>query len=75
MKVGFIGLGIMGGPMAANLAKAGFQLVVYNRTRARADEFASDDVEVVDSPAEVARRSEVVIVIVTDSDAVRQVVA
>lgn len=75
MKVGFIGLGIMGRPMAANLVKAGFQLVVYNRTRAKADEFASDAVEVADSPAEVARRSEVTIVIVTDSDAVREVVA
>ena len=35
MKVGFIGLGIMGKPMALNLVKAGFELVVYNRTRAR----------------------------------------
>ncbi|MFZ0430603.1 MAG: NAD(P)-dependent oxidoreductase [Acidobacteriota bacterium] len=75
MKVGFIGLGIMGKPMALNLVKAGFELVVYNRTRARSDELASESVAVAASPADVARQCEIVIVIVTDSDAVRDVVA
>lgn len=75
MKVGFVGLGIMGQPMALNLVKAGYELVVYNRTREKAEAIASDSVEVVDSAAEVARRAEVIVVIVTDNDAVRDVVA
>lgn len=75
MKVGFIGLGIMGKPMAINLSKAGHSLVVYNRTRAKADELSSESVEVAESPADVARRSDVIIVIVTDNDAVRDVVS
>ncbi len=75
MKVGFVGLGIMGQPMALNLVKAGYELVAYNRTREKAEAIASESVEVVDSAAEVARRAEVIVVIVTDNDAVRDVVA
>src|SRR6202034_2666972 len=52
--VGFIGLGLMGGPMARNLAKAGFPLVVWNRTREKAEEFVRDsagfDVKVAANP-------------------------
>ena len=62
--IGFIGLGIMGAPMAANLRRAGYQLVVHNRTRSKAEEFASSengDAEVADSPKEVAERTDVVI--------------
>ncbi len=75
MNVGFIGLGIMGRPMALNLAKAGFSLKAYNRTRSRAEEVQGPSIQIVESPAEVAADSEVIIVIVTDSDAVREVIA
>jgi len=74
MNVGFIGLGIMGRPMARNLAKAGFSLKVYNRTRSRAEEIEGPSIQVVESPAAAAADSDVIIVIVTDSEAVREVI-
>lgn len=78
MKIGFIGLGIMGAPMARNLAEAGYSLVVFNRTRERAEEFVSSlpqaDVTVAATPAEVAETSDLVIIIVKDTEAVREVV-
>ncbi len=73
--VGFVGLGIMGRPMALNLAKAGFRLIVHNRTGAKAEAIASPTIDVAGSPAEVARQSEIVIVIVKDSKAVEEVIA
>ncbi len=73
--IGFIGLGIMGRPMALNLAKAGHRLTVYNRTRSRADAIASDRIQVADSPREVASASNLIFVMVTDSAAVESVVA
>ncbi len=54
MKIGFIGLGKMGRPMAMNLLKAGHGLVVHNRSRAVVDELASMGAEAASSPAEVA---------------------
>ena len=54
MKIGFIGLGIMGKPMSKNLIKAGYELVVYNRSRASVDEVAALGAEAADSPAGVA---------------------
>src|SRR5687767_715007 len=55
-QVGFLGLGIMGRPMAANLARAGFDVLAWNRTRERAEELASEfaNVTVADSAAEAA---------------------
>ena len=50
-RIGFIGLGIMGSRQAANLARAGYELTVFNRTRERADTWASEHGgEVADSP-------------------------
>ncbi len=72
-KVGFIGLGIMGRGMAANLLKKGFSLVVYNRTRARAEELGKSGAEVAESPADVARRSDIIIIMVTDGPDVEHV--
>jgi 2-hydroxy-3-oxopropionate reductase len=66
--VGFIGLGIMGRPMAANLARAGYPLVVHNRSRAKVEQFVADEGgEGADTPREVASRSEVVITMLPDS--------
>ncbi|HEV8120550.1 MAG TPA: NAD(P)-dependent oxidoreductase [Candidatus Polarisedimenticolia bacterium] len=75
ISAGFVGLGIMGRPMAGHLLRAGFPLTVFNRTRARAEAFAAEGARLAESPAEVARASEVVIVMVSDSPDVEAVVA
>ena len=72
--VGFVGLGIMGLPMSLNLIKAGYPLVVYNRTRSKTQELAAKGAAVADSPKEVAQHSSVVIVMVSDSPDVEEVV-
>ncbi len=74
MRIGFIGLGIMGQPMCLNLLKAGFPLTVYNRTAARTKTVAEAGAQVASSPADVAARSEVIITMVTDSPDVVQVI-
>jgi 3-hydroxyisobutyrate dehydrogenase len=73
-EVGFIGLGIMGKPMARNLVRAGYSLIVFNRTRSQAEAMASDVIRVADSPEQVAQQSEFIITMVTDSAAVEDVV-
>ncbi|HJQ30190.1 MAG TPA: 2-hydroxy-3-oxopropionate reductase [Rubrobacter sp.] len=72
-KVGFIGLGIMGKPMAKNLLEAGHELVVYNRTREKAEELASERATVADSPKEVAEQSDIIITMLPDSPQVEEV--
>lgn len=74
-KVGFIGLGIMGAPMARNLLQAGYDLTVYNRTRSKMNPLIQEGAEGADSPAEVARNSEIIITIVSDTPDVEEVVA
>ncbi|HEX5847894.1 MAG TPA: 2-hydroxy-3-oxopropionate reductase [Rubrobacter sp.] len=71
--VGFIGLGIMGKPMAENLVEAGYDLVVYNRTREKAEEL--DGATVAETPREVAERSDVIITMLPDSPEVEEVLA
>ncbi len=75
-KIGFIGLGIMGIPMAKNLAKAGFELVVWNRTIAKAQKFAEEvpGTTVAASPADVGAETSIIITIVTDSSDVAAVI-
>lgn len=67
VTIGFIGLGIMGKPMARNLLKAGYSLTVYNRSRAAADELSKEGAERAGSSKEVAERSDVVITMLPDS--------
>lgn len=74
-KVGFIGLGIMGKPMAKNLLEAGHELVVYNRTTEKAEELAGDGATVAGSPKEVAEQSDVIITMLPDSPQVEEVLA
>ncbi|MBA3610042.1 MAG: 2-hydroxy-3-oxopropionate reductase [Rubrobacter sp.] len=74
-KVGFIGLGIMGKPMAKNLLEAGHELVVYNRTAEKAEELAGDGATVAGSPKEVAEQSDVIITMLPDSPQVEEVLA
>jgi 2-hydroxy-3-oxopropionate reductase len=71
--VGFIGLGIMGRPMALNLLRAGYSLVVHNRTRAKAEELVSEGARACGSPREVAAACEVVSTMLPDSPDVEQV--
>jgi 3-hydroxyisobutyrate dehydrogenase-like beta-hydroxyacid dehydrogenase len=66
-RLGFIGLGIMGSRMAANLRRAGYELTVHNRTRERAERWAEEHgATVASTPAEVGERSDVVITMVVD---------
>src|SRR3990172_13077590 len=65
--IGFIGLGIMGKPMARNLIKAGYALVVHNRSRAAVNELEKEGVKAAGSPREVTERSEVIITMLPDS--------
>jgi 2-hydroxy-3-oxopropionate reductase len=74
--IGFIGLGIMGKPMARNLAKAGYDLVIYNRSRDDVDTLLAegDQFQAAASPREVAERTKAVITMLPDSPDVRDVV-
>jgi 3-hydroxyisobutyrate dehydrogenase len=73
MRVGFVGLGTMGGAMAANVARAGFEVSAWNRTPGRAAELGDLGVRLAASPAEVAAASEVVVTIVSDTPDVEAV--
>ncbi len=73
MKVGYIGLGVMGSAMAANLLKAGFELSVWNRTRGKTEPLLALGARVADSPASVAKTCDVVCINVTDTPDVEAV--
>ncbi|MBI2763349.1 MAG: NAD(P)-dependent oxidoreductase [Chloroflexi bacterium] len=73
MRVGFVGLGTMGGAMATNVARAGFRVSAWNRTTGRSAELSELGVGLVESPAAVAAASDVVITIVSDTPAVESV--
>jgi 3-hydroxyisobutyrate dehydrogenase-like beta-hydroxyacid dehydrogenase len=73
-KVAFCGLGIMGGPMAANLAGAGFELSVYTRTREKAEAFAADHgARAAATPREAAEGADAIISMVPDAPEVEEV--
>jgi len=72
-SVGFIGLGLMGHPMAANILKAGHSLTVWNRTASRGDDLVAQGAKRAGSPRELAAASEVVITIVSDPPALESV--
>jgi 2-hydroxy-3-oxopropionate reductase len=74
-SIGFIGLGIMGKPMARNLLNAGYSLVVHNRSRGAVDELSKEGGQVATSSQEVAAQSEVVITMLPDSPDVELVYA
>jgi 2-hydroxy-3-oxopropionate reductase len=67
IKVGYIGLGLMGKSIARNILKAGFPLVVHNRSKSALDELVSEGARVATSPAEVARQVDVVFTNLPDS--------
>jgi len=73
-QVAFCGLGIMGGPMAANLVRAGFELSVYTRTREKAERFAAEHgTRLAATPREAAEGASVVITMVPDAPEVEEV--
>jgi 3-hydroxyisobutyrate dehydrogenase-like beta-hydroxyacid dehydrogenase len=75
-RVAFLGLGIMGRPMAANVVRAGYELIVWNRTHERAESFGAEHpgVVVADSPSQAAADADVVVTMVPDGPQVEQVV-
>ena len=73
-RVGFVGTGIMGAPMARNALKAGFAVTLTNRTLARAEPLARDGATVVKTPREVAARSDVVVTMVPNTAHVEEAV-
>ncbi len=73
-RIGFIGLGIMGKPMARNLLKAGYPLIVHNRSQAAVAELAKEGATKADSPKEVAEQSDIIITMLPDSPDVELVV-
>jgi len=74
MKIGFIGLGIMGEPMAKNLLKAGHSLVVYNRSKGSVKRLVESGAEEALSPKDVAGRTDVIITMLPNSPQVKEVV-
>lgn len=72
-RVGFCGMGIMGSRMARNLAQKGFEVVAWNRTRARAEALASFGVKVASTPAELASQVDALCTCVADPPALREV--
>src|SRR5207248_9166639 len=72
--IGFIGLGVMGKPMAKNLIKGGHSLVVYNRSRGAVDEVVGAGAKAATSPADVARQATIIITMVPDTPDVELVI-
>jgi 2-hydroxy-3-oxopropionate reductase len=73
MKIGYIGLGIMGKSMARNIMKAGFPMVVHNRSQGAVDELVAEGAQPAGSPAEVAAQVDVVFTNLPDSPDVEKV--
>ncbi|MFI6452643.1 NAD(P)-dependent oxidoreductase [Streptosporangium amethystogenes] len=73
MEIGFIGLGLMGEPMALNLVRAGTPLVVWSRTTGRSETLRAAGAKVVTSPAEVFQRVRVVFLMLADGAAIDSV--
>ncbi|WP_316797752.1 NAD(P)-dependent oxidoreductase [Pedobacter frigidisoli] len=73
MNIGWIGLGTMGVPMATQLLKAGYQLTVYNRSEGKASALEASGATVSASPQSLIEKTDVVIVMVTDDQAIRAV--
>src|SRR5438105_12144151 len=72
MKIGFIGLGIMGSRMAANLQKHGHSLIVFNRTREKAQPLIAAGAQWAEFPAALADKVEVIFTMLAHPDAVEE---
>jgi 3-hydroxyisobutyrate dehydrogenase len=74
-SVAVLGTGIMGAPIARNLAKAGLEVTAWNRSRDKAEPLADDGVTVADDPSDAARDADAVLTMLSDGDAVEDVMA
>ncbi len=72
-KIGVIGLGMLGNAVALHLMDSGFEVTAYNRTREKTREAKERGAAIAESPKEVAENSDLVIIVVKDADAVRQI--
>ncbi len=72
-KIGFIGLGVMGYGMAANLLRSGFEVTVYNRTAGKAGELIACGASAAATPADAVREAEIVITMISNDAAIREV--
>ncbi len=73
-RIGFIGLGLMGKPMARNLMKSGFDLIVHNRSRAVVDQLVSEGADPADSPKAAAASADLIITMLPEDSHVTEVV-
>src|SRR4030065_2529193 len=73
LKVGYIGLGLMGKSIARNILKAGFPIVVHNRSRAAVDELVAEGAQAANSPKEVAEQVDIIFTNLPDSPDVEKV--
>ena len=73
LKVGYIGLGLMGKSMARNILRAGFPVVVHNRSHAAVEELVTEGAQAATSPARVAEQADIVLTNLPDSPDVEQV--
>ncbi len=74
VRIGFIGLGIMGMPMARHILKAGHELTVHNRSQGNIDTLVAEGARAAKTPRETAERSDVILICVPDSPDVERVV-
>ena len=72
-KIGVIGIGMLGNAVASHLVDSGFSVTAYNRTKEKTFQLKEKGVKIVSSPKEVAENSELVIIVVRDSDAVKKI--
>lgn len=73
-RIGFIGLGIMGQGMSRNLLNAGFSVRAWNRTSSKVDELVKDGATIASSPADVAAECDIVVICVSDTPDVQQII-
>ena len=72
-KIGIIGLGMLGNAVALHLMDSGYEVTAYNRTKEKSIELKEKGATIVESPKEVAEKSELIIIVVKDADAVKQI--
>ena len=73
MKIAFLGTGLMGGPMAKNLAVAGFQVTAWNRTSSKATFLKDFEVDIEVEPSDAVKNAEVIISMLSDGDASQEI--
>ena len=74
MKIGIVGTGMLGEAVGLHLLDVGYEITVFNRSKEKTEKLENKGALVVDSPKNVAEKSELVIVVVKDADAVKDVV-